>query len=190
MKTSRLQIGLDKCNKTLTIPSWRFNHHVVVCWTHTQLECSSLEQSISINIPNISHYHLYIHSFYHNITIRIFGTNYQFDMFEWVYAANPVYIGYNKYDWQHFLIWSSAGGFNLCMIWWLGMITPNSLWSTYPKTMEHQNVSWEVSLDWAIFNLVCGSKPSETNMSSSVGIMKFPRYGKINFLFQTTNQVA
>jgi len=27
------------------------------------------------------------------------------------------------------------------------------------------------------------------NMSSSVGIMKFPIYGNIKFMFQTTNQI-
>jgi hypothetical protein len=32
--------------------------------------------------------------------------------------------------------------------------------------------------------------PSEKYDNSSVGMMKFPRYGKIKFMFQTTNQVV
>jgi hypothetical protein len=31
--------------------------------------------------------------------------------------------------------------------------------------------------------------PSEKYESSSVGMMKFPIYGKIKFMFQTTNQM-
>jgi hypothetical protein len=31
--------------------------------------------------------------------------------------------------------------------------------------------------------------PSEKYERTSVGMMKFPRYGKIKFMFQTTNQI-
>ena len=36
--------------------------------------------------------------------------------------------------------------------------------------------------------LVGGIPTPLNNMSSSVGMMKFPIYGKIKFMFQTTNQ--
>jgi hypothetical protein len=36
--------------------------------------------------------------------------------------------------------------------------------------------------------MVGGFNPSE-KMSSSVGMMTFPIYGKIKFMFQTTNQI-
>jgi hypothetical protein len=39
--------------------------------------------------------------------------------------------------------------------------------------------------------LVGGFNPTPLkNMSSSVGMMKFPTYGKIKFMFQTTNQIS
>ena len=37
-------------------------------------------------------------------------------------------------------------------------------------------------------NLVGGIPTPLKNMSSSVGMMTFPIYGKIKFMFQTTNQ--
>jgi len=37
--------------------------------------------------------------------------------------------------------------------------------------------------------LVVEPYPSEKYESSSVGMMKFPIYGKIKFMFQTTNQM-
>jgi hypothetical protein len=37
-------------------------------------------------------------------------------------------------------------------------------------------------------NLVGGIPTTLKNMSSSVGMMKFPTYGKIKAMFQTTNQ--
>ena len=41
-----------------------------------------------------------------------------------------------------------------------------------------------------IYILVGGIPIPPKNMSSSVGMMKFPIYGKIKFMFQTTNQYA
>ena len=35
----------------------------------------------------------------------------------------------------------------------------------------------------------CGIPTPEKNMSSSVGMMKFPIYGKVKFIFQTSNQL-
>ena len=37
-------------------------------------------------------------------------------------------------------------------------------------------------------NLLGGIPTPLKNMSSSIGMMKFPIYGKIKFMFQTTNQ--
>ena len=37
-------------------------------------------------------------------------------------------------------------------------------------------------------HLVGGIPTTLKNMTSSVGMMKFPIYGKIKFMFQTTNQ--
>jgi hypothetical protein len=45
---------------------------------------------------------------------------------------------------------------------------------------RHDLPRWHVSNWWYTY-------PSE-NMSSSVGMMKFPIYGKIKFMFQTTSQ--
>jgi hypothetical protein len=36
---------------------------------------------------------------------------------------------------------------------------------------------------------VVSTNPSEKYEESSVGMMKFPIYGKIKFMFQTTNQI-
>ena len=41
---------------------------------------------------------------------------------------------------------------------------------------------------WSLHVLVGGWPTPLKNMSSSVGMMKFPKYGKIKFMFQTTNQ--
>ena len=40
-----------------------------------------------------------------------------------------------------------------------------------------------------IYILVGGWPTPLKNMSSSVGMMKFPIYGKIKFMFQATNQI-
>ena len=42
----------------------------------------------------------------------------------------------------------------------------------------------------AQLNLVGGMPTPLKNMSSSVGMMKFPIYGQIKFMFQTTNQIT
>jgi len=39
-------------------------------------------------------------------------------------------------------------------------------------------------------HLVGGIPTTLKNMTSSVGMMKFPIYGKIKFMFQTTNQAS
>ena len=44
-------------------------------------------------------------------------------------------------------------------------------------------------LDILQLYLVGGLPAPLKNMSSSVGMMKFPIYGKIKFMFQTTNQI-
>jgi hypothetical protein len=56
---------------------------------------------------------------------------------------------------------------------------------TYDRVHYQNHNSRATYHNWLVVYLPTPLK----NMGSSVGIMKFPIYGKINFMFQTTNQI-
>ena len=55
---------------------------------------------------------------------------------------------------------------------------------TYPLLVRQYSICYH-----PYFDLVGGIPNPLKNMSSSVGMMKFPISGKIKFMFQTTNQL-